>query len=79
MKGNNETSDSFSKEAIDTITRFLSENKQDFMCIIAGYKDSLDKCFFAYNRGLDRRFSFRYKLNKYSSAELYNIFIKIVK
>jgi SpoVK/Ycf46/Vps4 family AAA+-type ATPase len=76
--GNNEGRDSFSKEAIDTLTRFLSENKSDFMCIIAGYKDSLEKCFFSYNRGLERRFPFRYKLNSYDGTELKNIFINII-
>ena len=47
--GNTEGRDSFSKECIDTINLNLSEKKKNFLCIIAGYKDSLDKCFFSYN------------------------------
>ena len=44
--------DSYAKECIDTITSFLSENREDFVCIVAGYKEGLDKCFFKYNEGL---------------------------
>ena len=47
--GNPEGRDSFSKECIDTINQNLTENKANLLCIIAGYKDALDKCFFAYN------------------------------
>ena len=36
--GNNEGRDSFSKECIDTINQNLTENKGNFLCIIAGYK-----------------------------------------
>ena len=36
--GNSEGKDSYSKECIDTLTAHLSENKQNFICIIAGYK-----------------------------------------
>jgi hypothetical protein len=72
--GNPEGRDSFSKECIDTLTRNLSE-RRDFLCIIAGYKDALDKCFFAYNEGLKRRFTFRYDIEGYSSDELMEIFL----
>ena len=77
--GNPEGRDSFSKECIDTINQNLSENKGKFLCIIAGYKDSLDKCFFAYNEGLRRRFSFVYTIEPYTASELRAIFIKMVK
>jgi hypothetical protein len=75
--GNEELRDSYSKEAIDTITPYLSEEANDMICIIAGYEDQLDKCLFAYNEGLERRFT-RYTIDKYSDAELRQIFIKIV-
>jgi SpoVK/Ycf46/Vps4 family AAA+-type ATPase len=65
--------DFYSKECIDTLTKNLSE-KKTFICIIAGYKDSLDKCFFSHNEGLSRRFTFRYDLDKYSWKELKEIF-----
>lgn len=77
--GNEENRDSFSKECIDTINRFLTENKQDFVCIIAGYKNSLKDCFFSVNPGLDRRFPWRYTIDPYSSTELLEIFKHQVK
>jgi SpoVK/Ycf46/Vps4 family AAA+-type ATPase len=77
--GNPEGRDSFSKECIDTINQNLSENKGKFLCIIAGYKESLDKCFFAYNEGLRRRFSFVYTIEPYIAKELREIFIKMVR
>lgn len=77
--GNPEGRDSFSKECIDVINQNLSE-RRDFLCIIAGYKDQLDKCFFAYNPGLNRRFPFRYDITGYSPDELLEIFtIKVQK
>ena len=77
--GNEEGRDSFSKECIDTINQNLSENKKNFLCIIAGYKDALDKCFFAYNEGLRRRFPFVYTIESYNAEELLEIFKKIVR
>ena len=44
--GNQEGKDSYSKECIDTLTAFLTEEKEDFVLIIAGYKEDLKKCFF---------------------------------
>ena len=71
--GNSEGRDSFSKECIDTINQNLTE-RRDFLCIIAGYKDALDNCFFNYNEGLRRRFTFRYDIEAYSPSELKDIF-----
>jgi SpoVK/Ycf46/Vps4 family AAA+-type ATPase len=76
--GNSRKTDSFSKECIDTINQNLSEKAGEFVCIIAGYKDDLDSCFFAYNPGLRRRFPWKYTITKYSSDELRLIFIKQV-
>jgi len=71
--GNSELRDSFSKECIDTLNRNLSE-KRDFLCIIAGYPKELDSCFFKYNEGLNRRFTFRYEITPYNGIELFKIF-----
>jgi hypothetical protein len=76
--GNFEKRDSFSKECIDTINRNLSE-KQNFICIIAGYAKDIEKCFFAVNEGLKRRFPFKYTIEKYSPEELCEIFLLKVK
>ena len=72
--GNPEGRDSFSKECIDTINQNLTE-RRDFLCIIAGYKNDLDKCFFQYNAGLRRRFSFQYDIDGYTAEELTKIFL----
>lgn len=71
--------DSFSKEAIDTLNAYLSENKHRLICIILGYKDDVDKCFFSINQGLRRRFPFIYTITDYSSLELKDIFMYQVK
>jgi SpoVK/Ycf46/Vps4 family AAA+-type ATPase len=70
--------DSFSKEAIDTINVFLSEHKNDFCCIVAGYKDEIKRCFFSVNQGLERRFPWRHDIEEYSEEDLYRIFIKMI-
>lgn len=75
--GNSELRDSFSKECLDTLNQNLSE-KRDFLCIIAGYQEQLEKCFFKYNEGLRRRFTFRYNIKQYNASELLEIFEKKV-
>ena len=74
----NNDRDSFAKEAIDTLNAFLSEHKNDFCCIIAGYEDEIRKCFFAMNSGLERRFPWVHRIEEYSPGELYRIFEKMV-
>ena len=72
--GHSDKRDSYSKECIDTINQFLTEYKHDFMCIIIGYEKELKTCFFNYNAGLERRFSWKYTIQPYNGTELYNIF-----
>ena len=74
--GSDSNNDSFSKECIDTINQFLSEHVDDFVCIIAGYKDEIDKCFFKQNSGLKRRFPWTFEINAYGPEELLSILIK---
>jgi len=76
--GNVEKRDSFSKECIDTINENLTEKKTDFICIIAGYKDEIESCFFSYNSGLERRFPVRFTIEEYKPEELFLIFNKKV-
>lgn len=71
--------DSYSKECIDTINKFLSEHTKNFVCIIAGYPDQLEKCFFEKNPGLDRRFPWKYTLEPYKAEELNEIFTNQMK
>ena len=72
--GHSEKRDSFSKECIDTINQNLTENKGKFLCIIAGYKEDIYRCFFTFNIGLERRLPIRYDIDKYTSDELHEIF-----
>jgi len=73
--GNKDKNDSFSKEAIDTITLFLSEHRNEIMMIIAGYKDEIESCFFTYNEGLRRRFMWYHTIEPYTPEQLRDIFL----
>ena len=77
--GNKKKSDSFTKECIDTINQNLTEKGDKFLCIVAGYEKDVEECFFAYNRGLERRFPIRFNIDKYDYSELYQIFMKFLK
>ena len=76
--GNPEKSDSFAKECIDTLCEALSDNKENLMVIIAGYEKELKESFFAYNQGLDSRFTWRFKTDHYDHEDLYRFFLKKV-
>lgn len=73
--GKNNGGDSFSKEAIDTINTFLSENKNNFCCIIAGYEEDVKRCFFGVNKGLERRFQWIHIIEPYTIEDLCDILI----
>jgi SpoVK/Ycf46/Vps4 family AAA+-type ATPase len=77
--GDNEQRDSFSRECIDTLNQYLTEARDKFICVIAGYKADLDKRFFKSNPGLERRFPFRIEIPDYKDEELREIFLKLVK
>ena len=73
--GHSDGRDSYSKEAIDTLNAFLSENKNNFCCIIAGYEKDLQRCFFSVNQGLESRFSWVHRIKSYSAQDLAKIFV----
>ena len=77
--GSNRDDDSFAKEAVDTITSFLSEHKTDFCFIIAGYEEDIEKYFFAMNKGLTRRIPWCHKIVHYTADELALITLKLIK
>lgn len=74
--GNPEKRDSFSKECIDTLCESLSNYKENLMVIVAGYESELNECFFNYNKGLDSRFNWRFKIDNYDGSDLHKIFLK---
>jgi SpoVK/Ycf46/Vps4 family AAA+-type ATPase len=77
--GNEDKKDIYSKECIDTLNQNLTEKKTQFICIIAGYPNDLDKCFFSVNDGLKRRFPFKYNIDKYTPTELTHILMLMIK
>ena len=76
--GNPDKTDIYSKECIDTITRFLSESP-DTIVFIMGYKEALNACLFKHNKGLERRFTYRFTIHTYSPKQLKEILFKIIK
>lgn len=76
--GNEDKKDSFAKECIDTINQNLTEGKADFICIIAGYKEDLEKSFFGFNSGLERRFPYRFTIEDYTAEDLCKIYQTIL-
>jgi len=72
-------SDSFSKEAIDTLNEYLSAKKDNFCCIIAGYEEEVKNCFFSINKGLERRFQWIHRISDYTPKDLADIFIQMIK
>jgi hypothetical protein len=66
--------DSFGRECIDTLNHNLTEKRADFICIVAGYREELEKNFFSVNPGLRRRFVFNYHVGDYTPADLLRIF-----
>ena len=76
--GDPDKKDHYSREAIDILVAYLTEQKENFVCVLAGYKKALDECFFNFNEGLERRFPYRFSIEEYNPDELRQIFIKIV-
>ena len=68
----------FGAECINVLNQNLSDNKNKFICIIAGYPDELDEMFFSFNPGLKRRFPFKFIISDYTYQELMKIFIQKV-
>jgi hypothetical protein len=71
--------DPFSKEAIEVLTAFLSENKKNFCFIGAGYEDDINRCFFSKNKGLERRFQWIHKIEEYTVQEIVDIMLKMIE
>jgi len=72
-----EDKDSFSREALNTLNSFLSENRNNFCCIGAGYKQEVEKNFFDINQGLRRRFQWIYEIEQSSIDKLVLILLNM--
>ena len=75
--------DSFSKECVDTLNQCLTEMRDKpehyFILMIAGYKDDLERSFFAMNDGLERRFTIHLTMDEYKPEDMVDIFRKKVR
>ena len=70
--------DLFAKECVDTLCESLSDHKNNFMVIIAGYESDLNESFFKINKGLNSRFIWRFNIDAYNIKELFRIWCYIV-
>ena len=57
----------------------MDKYKDDFVFIIAGYRDELEHRFFRGNQGLKSRFGLWLEIDEYKGAELREIFLKKVR
>jgi DNA polymerase III delta prime subunit len=71
----NDDKDSFGKEALTVLNRFMSEYSDRIIIIFAGYKELLDQTIFYYQPGLKRRISWNFEIEKYSEKGLSEIFM----
>ena len=63
-------SDSFAKNALDTLNRMLTEYGSYFVCILAGYEADIQRDVFSVNPGLRRRFGTVFKIPPYTQDEM---------
>ena len=63
----------YGKEAIDTILKAMEDNRDDFIVMVAGYPELMDR-FLHSNPGLESRFNKFIYFEDYNAWELYEIF-----
>ena len=71
--GHPEGRDSYSKECLDTLTANLGQSDTNFICMVAGYEEDVEKCFFSHNKGLKRRFPFTFTIDDYENHVMANV------
>ena len=72
--GSDDKIDSFSQNIIDILNPFIEKHRENFILIVAGYKEDLNTRFFSGNQGLKSRFSLFIDIQPYSAVDLSNIF-----
>jgi stage V sporulation protein K len=68
----------YGREAIETILKYMEDNRDRLIVIVAGYDDLMHR-FIASNPGLKSRFNKYFHFKNYSAAELEEIFLSILK
>lgn len=70
--------DEFGKEAIDTILKFMEDNRDRVIVIVAGYEKEMED-FINSNPGLKSRFNKYFAFPNYSGSELLEILLKTIE
>jgi SpoVK/Ycf46/Vps4 family AAA+-type ATPase len=68
--------DDFGKEAIDTILKYMEDNRDRLIVIVAGYENEMGN-FINSNPGLKSRFNKYFNFPNYSGSELLDILLRI--
>ena len=66
--------DIYAVECVNTLNQALTEQRDRFVCIIAGYEKSIKQHFFSVNPGLERRFTHQFTLPECDASALARIF-----
>lgn len=69
--------DDYGKEAIDTILKYMEDNRDRLIVIVAGYENEMAE-FINSNPGLKSRFNKYFHFPNYSGSELLEILISII-
>jgi hypothetical protein len=75
----NKNGKSYVEDFISTLLPFLTEHRNNFVCILMGYKKDIEDNLFSKNKGLRRRFPNIYAMRDYNTKELRSILIKKIK
>ena len=75
----NKDGKSYVDDFINTLLPFLTEHRNDFVCILMGYKSDIEDNLFSKNKGLKRRFPNNYTIKDYNITELRGILMKKIK
>lgn len=73
-----DANDTFGREAIDTLIADMENYRGSLIVILAGYSDDMD-AFFQHNQGLSSRVPTEIIFEDYTSEEMLEIFINILK
>lgn len=67
--------DSYGMEALTVINRYMDEQSDDYIFILNGYEDILDRTIFKVQPGLRRRIQWTFNVEEYTPEGLYKIFL----